>query len=193
MRRTLLLLLCLLAGWPALLAAQTIAPEATHISYDRNRDFGVWRAGQDRCNTRCQVLERDSSIPTVTINGKVTVGWWHDPYTGESHRDAAEIDIDHLVPLKEAHVSGAWRWTREQRRDYANDLSDPHHLKAVSRTANRSKGSRDPASWLPPDKDYHCDYVQHWVGVKRRWKLSMDPLEAERIIEVLISCLQPPE
>ena len=46
---------------------------------------------------------------------------------------ANEVDVDQLVPLKNAHDSGAWEWPEEPRRHYANDLSYRYHLLAVSR------------------------------------------------------------
>jgi hypothetical protein len=30
----------------------------------------------------------------------------------------------------------------------------------VSASANRSKGARDPAVWLPPNQEFHCEYVR---------------------------------
>ena len=41
------------------------------------------------------------------------------------------MDINHLVPLKEAHESGGFAWDAAKRRDYANGLSDPNTLIAV--------------------------------------------------------------
>lgn len=37
---------------------------------------------------------------------RVVSGLWHDAYTGETVRDPGELDVDHLVPLAEAHRSG---------------------------------------------------------------------------------------
>ena len=57
-------------------------------------------------------------------------GSW-DPYSGRTITDATKLDIDHMVPLKEAHQSGAANWSRECKRAYANDLDDPERLVAV--------------------------------------------------------------
>ena len=84
------------------------------------------------------------------------------------------LDIDHLVPLKEAHISGGSAWSTEKKRRYANDLSYPATLIAVSSRENRSKGARDPASWLPSNCAYHCEYVRSWKEVKARWELGSD-------------------
>ena len=147
----------------------TIAPEVD-APYDRNAMYGDWRdADGDGLKTRDEVLAAESLIPaTLRDDGrKVTAGLWFDPYTGLAFTDPEDVDIDHLVPLKEAHQSGAHAWTNEKRRSYTNDLDNPGHLIAVDDGTNQSKGFKDPAEWLPPNADFHCAYVTAWLAVKR--------------------------
>lgn len=47
---------------------------------------------------------------------------------------------DHVVPLKEAWISGARSWTAAQRESFANDLTRPQ-LVAVTDNLNESKGA----------------------------------------------------
>jgi hypothetical protein len=61
-------------------------------------------------------------------------------------------------------------------------------LIAVDASANRSKGDRDPADWLPPNEAFRCAYMLAWTAVKRTWKLSMDQAEADAITAVLQNC-----
>ena len=56
-------------------------------------------------------------------------------------------DIDHLVPIKNAHNSGAWNWAPSKNVEYANSLDNPDHPIAVTAGANRSKGDRDMEDW----------------------------------------------
>lgn len=181
------------------LAGIRIEPQA-QVSYDRQRDYGGWlrmNIPYNRCfSVRDQVLA-DESVKTKfrfrTPDGNgwhctVIAGSWMDHYTGTRTTDARKLDIDHLVPLKEAHVSGAYLWTKEKRREYANFLRDPYHLLAVSFSENRKKGDKDPAEWMPPNSSYHCTYLQHWVDVKRKWDLSMDIAEAGFIRQRLAAC-----
>jgi len=115
-------------------------------------------------------------------------GKWHDPYTGRVFTGPGDLDIDHMVPLKEAHRSGAAAWPVTRKRAYANDLKHEDALIAVDLSANRSKGSRDPAEWLPPNRAFHCTYVRLWRRVKTIWGLAMDRDEVAVIARVLSRC-----
>jgi len=37
----------------------------------------------------------------------VVSGSWNDPYSGKTVTDTTKLDIVHMMPLKEAHQSGA--------------------------------------------------------------------------------------
>ena len=167
-----------------------IAPEVA-APYDRARQYGGWiDADRDCMNTRHEVLAEESLVPPVlSANGcKVIGGLWYGLFTGRTFTDPRQLDIDHLVPLAEAHQSGAHAWDRQTRREYANDLDNPGHLIAVHAGTNRAKGAKDPAEWLPPNESFHCAYVLAWVGVKRAWGLTADRAEAAAIARVLEGC-----
>ena len=157
-------------------------------AYDRDQ-FGGWIDSDGDCqNTRNEVLIEESQVPvTFRTNQEcyVTEGLWHDPYTGRTFTDPPMLDVDHVVPLYEAHLSGAQNWSREKKRRYANDLQDKDHLIAVERGANQSKGARDPANWLPPNEEYHKTYITNWLAIKKEWGLSMDAEEARVIQRIL--------
>jgi hypothetical protein len=99
-----------------------------------------------------------------------------------------ELDVDHFVPLAEAHRSGGRAWDRERRAAFANDLRDPRSLIAVTASANRSKGDKGPEEWLPPDASYRCRYAADWVAVKAEWELSMDERERVTVGRLLEEC-----
>lgn len=144
-------------------------------------------ADGDGCDTREEVLIAESSTPAQVdaFGCKVIEGDWFSPYDGAAFTSPAELDIDHMVPLKEAWDSGAWGWSPSQRRAFANDLSDPRPLIAVTASQNRSKSDKDPSNWLPPRGAYVCDYLANWVAIKAHWNLSMDQSESGRIRNVL--------
>ena len=168
-----------------------IEPEVDAV-YSRSM-YGSWRDDDGDCmNTRHEVLAAESLMPpTYSSNGcSVVGGLWFGPFTELTFTNPSDVDIDHLVALKEAHESGAWAWSTELRREFANDLLNPGHLIAVDDGTNQSKGARDPAEWLPPNQDFHCAYVLAWIEVKREWLLSIDPDEEAAIRAVLQTCPQ---
>ncbi len=153
-------------------------------TYKRN-DWQHWIDEDKNClSTRDEVLAKES-LKTVGIDRcRVVSGKWRDPYTGEAFTDPRELDIDHLVPLGEAYISGGSEWNSERKKQYANDLDLPEALIAVSASANRNKEAKDPTHWMPSNEEYHREYIEAWVRVKKKWGLSMDEEEEKKIMEV---------
>ena len=100
--------------------------------YDRDAFGSDWiDTDHDGCNQRDDVLLRDAVPGTTRVaqqdacDHDVLAGTWHDPYTGRTLRftdlkdlsQAEAIQIDHVVPLAEAWVSGARRLERRAARD----------------------------------------------------------------------------
>jgi hypothetical protein len=167
----------------ATLANLPVAPEDSGAGYSRAL-FPHWiDADGDGCDTRCEVLaeERRTDLPGIGTG-------WYSLYDGVVTADPSTFDIDHLVPLAEAWRSGADHWDATRRRDYANDLTDPDALIAVSASSNRSKGDQDPARWLPPNRGSWCEYARDWVEVKVTWGLTADPAEVSALRNLLTSC-----
>ena len=174
----------------ALALLQTVRVENEYqVGYDRAL-FDHWRdIDGDGCDSRDQVLKRDSiSLPQVDpVNCNVIAGDWVSPYDGGKWSNPSDIDIDHVVALKEAWDSGAWAWSAAQRKAFANDTSDSRTLLAVTDSVNQSKSDKDPSNWLPPLQSYTCTYLGNWIAVKVRWGLSMDSSEYGRIKNLLQS------
>ena len=82
----------------------------------------------------------------------VAAGRWYGALTGTYVDTPADLDINHLVPLKNTHDSDGWAWRSARKEDYANYLGDPDHLIAVTQTANRSKGAKGPEEWGTPPR-----------------------------------------
>jgi hypothetical protein len=171
-----------------LLTTTVLADSVSCPSYDR-KSYRHWIDEDRDCqNARHEVLIEES-LSTVTFKTgkgcKVLSGSWNDLYSGKTITDASKLDIDHIVPLKEAHQSGAANWSRERKKTYANDLVDPDTLIAVDRSLNRQKGAKDPAEWLPPNEVYQADYARAWVAVKLKWDLTADQTELATLRELL--------
>jgi len=176
---------------PALLELSRITVAKEHRSGYKRSLFPHWKdLDGDGCNTREEVLIRDSVTRAQVdpFGCIVMAGDWVSPYDGARWSDRGEIDIDHVVALKEAWDSGAWAWTTAQRMAFANDLTDPRTLLAVTDSVNQKKSDKDPSNWLPPLTSYHCTYLTNWVSIKARWKLTMDSSEFGRVRKILKSC-----
>jgi hypothetical protein len=196
------------AGWLLLVAAVLVAwwlegrewpgdppeppaPAAAPHGYDRD-DWPHWIDADDDCqDTRQEVLVAESEIPVRFRDARrcaVASGRWRCPYTGRVITDPHELDVDHFVPLHEAHRAGGHAWDREQRQRFANTLDDPMHLVAVDRSANRAKSDQPPHAWMPPDPAYRCTYVRVWVDIKERWALTQSPPERAYVEQALTGC-----
>lgn len=152
--------------------------------YNRDSQYGGWKSWGDCQDTRAKVLIRDSQA-SVTFAGTKTCtvdsGLWYDPYSDESFRTAAQVQIEHVIPLSEAHKSGAWAWTTEKRKVFTNFLDSNYHLLPIKGSVNSSKGDRDPAKWMPPNKEYWRQYARNWVKIKNHWGLTANAIELDTL------------
>ncbi|WP_171170711.1 HNH endonuclease family protein [Streptomyces sp. I05A-00742] len=168
------------------LASLTVRPEGTLDGYSRTQ-FPHWITQHGQCNTREVVLRRDGQDVEQDSKCAAVEGTWYSPYDGATWHDAADIDIDHVVPLAEAWRSGADKWARADRQKYANDLTRSQ-LIAVTDRVNQAKGDKDPAKWMPSRTAYACTYVRMWVTVKHDYKLTVDSAEKNKLAGVLKGC-----
>ncbi|MEU4212747.1 HNH endonuclease family protein [Streptomyces sp. NPDC026206] len=164
----------------------TVASEGSMDGYSRAK-FPHWATQSGQCNTREVVLKRDGQDVQQDEKCAAVSGTWVSPYDGGTWHDAQDIDIDHVVPLAQAWRSGADKWTTEQRKAFANDLTRPQ-LIAVTDRVNQAKGDKDPAQWMPPLKSYSCTYARMWVAVKYDYKLTVDSAEKNALTGILNGC-----
>ena len=168
-----------------------VAERDSEVHYDR----GDWRhwvdADRDCRNTRAEVLIAESLAAVAFASDdecRVTAGEWLGPWSGEVFTDAADVDIDHHVPLGHAHESGGWDWEKERKRAYANDLSNPASLQATKASVNRAKGKQPPDEWRPEKRAGWCRYATDWIEVKQRWELTVTEGEVDVLGEMLETC-----
>ena len=174
-----------------------IAPIPTGIPAYSRSQWKHWVDADGDCqDARQEVLIAESLVPVTFETDRkcrVETGRWFGVFTGAYFEDPGDVDVDHMVPLKNAHNSGEWDWSPAMKEEYANNLGDDDHLIAVQDNANQSKGARGPDEWMPPDETYWCQYAQDWAEIKARWKLTMTDPEAEAVMEMLQRCENPPD
>ncbi len=97
-------------------------------------------------------------------------------YTGQN----CDTNIDHVVSLKDAHESGAGRWSITERITFANDRIN--HVPSCTRV-NSSKGASNPSDFFRKSSDgkgmeyeikTKCAYLGIYYQVKRKYQLSFD-------------------
>jgi hypothetical protein len=168
-------------------------PEPRYVPYRRSLYRHWIDTDRDCQDTRQEVLIRDAAGEVRFKPPRrcdVVRGTWRDPYTGGIIHEPRQLDIDHVVPLKNAHESGAWAWSAARREQYANHLDNRRHLLAVKGSENRRKGDKGPDRYLPPEAAFQCDYVRTWVKIKSDWQLSMTAPERMTVEQILSRCPQ---
>jgi hypothetical protein len=168
----------------------TVKGKAPKTGYSRDSFGPAWfDVDGNNCNTRDDVLKRDLQERQMDGSCRVLAGvLFPDPYTGAPIRfvrGRSLVDIDHVVALGQAWESGAAQWSFPQRVRFAND---PLNLLAVSASANRQKGDREAAAWLPSNRGFRCAYIARQIAVKSKYKLSITSSEKAAMQRVLATC-----
>lgn len=151
--------------------------------YNR-KTWGSWTISGG-CSTREQQLKKYGTEIKTDKKCTVISGKWTSLYDNFRILSPAQMQVDHIVPLKEAEESGARGWSPDRKNKFYNDKEN---LIAVSGTSNQSKSDRDPAEWLPTNKAYVCEYVDDYVEVKEAYDLAFDSTEASVIQNILKDC-----
>jgi hypothetical protein len=151
----------------------------------RRDDWPTWLDPDGNgCDARDDVL-RSSSLTPVAAGCDVEFGLWTSIYDGRLLTAASEVDLDHVVALEQAHRSGGWRWSPQQRALFSND---PENLFPVSASSNRSKGSSTPDEWRPPAAESWCETASVYVTVKVRYQLTVTTAERDALGQMLDTC-----
>jgi hypothetical protein len=173
-----------------LLADLVVADPDPGAGYDRAELFGQDWAPVGDCDTRAVVLARDllaarysTRTPCLVIGGTLS-----DPYTGTTvtyEPGAGRIEVDHVVSLYNAWISGAQTWDPATRAAFANDTTN---LLAVSAAANQDKGGSDAATWTPSNPVAWCGYATVQITVKDAYHLRVTTAEKAALLDLLQTC-----
>lgn len=176
---------------PALerLDSLSVASKTSNQKYERSM-FGSGWTTKDGCDTRNIILYRDLTDATISSDCLVMSGVLIDPYSSETINfkrgtTSSQVQIDHVVALSDAWLSGAENLPTETRVQFAND---PLELLAVSAKQNQAKSGSDASKWLPPNKSYQCTYVARQIDIKAKYKLTLSSAEKDIMNKVLSGC-----
>lgn len=183
------------------------------VDYDREKQ-GKWR----KVLVTCGIVVAIASIVVVaasksntypdfmnnvktaigTAQSRVTSGVFDDPYTGKTIHfkygkdTSSEVQIDHVVALHDAWMTGAQKLTQQEREALAND---PENLLAVDGPENQRKGdglclnkSGCTGMYLPPNEKYHCEYAAKFTEVKSKYNLGLTKGQKETLVPLLEQC-----
>ena len=178
------------AGDDRALARPRVAmPEPGRPRYERDRWQPRGWADDDRdgCNTREEVLLAQGRDVRTGPGCKVLAGEWVDRFTGRRTTSPADLQVDHLVALADAHASGGWAWPDSRKVAFANDLGT-EELNAVWGRENEAKDDDGPDGWLPPNPEARCWYVSAYARIKARWDLTVTPQQWAAIQAVWAGC-----
>ena len=163
---------------------------APKTGYSRDQFGKGWAKDYSGCDTRNRILKRDLINAVENSDCKILSGILKDPYTGKEinfsrKQNASAIQIDHVVALSDAWQKGAQQLPKEKRIEFAND---PLNLLASDGSANQQKGDSDAASWLPPNKDFRCEYISRQITVKKKYSIWVTASEKSAMQNILQNC-----
>lgn len=184
--------------------------------YDRAAKFQrsqsePWLPTQGNCDMRDYILARDLTQVEYVSGSSCDVGGGtlHDAYTmnevyqpfgpRERVQDAARpftnVDIEHVVSLGDAWVSGAGMWAGAAGQDRRVALAnDSMNLLAASAQANISKSDSSFDLWPAKapegmfNQAYTCDLAARQIYVKDHYDLSVTAAEKAALARALQGC-----
>lgn len=165
------------------LGSLTIA-EPKNEEYDRTQ-YKHWITLDGSCNTREFILKTQGIGVEVDSDCSPIAGEWIDPYSENVITESSKIDIDHVIPLNYANSHGAASWSSDIKEQFANDTTQ---LLAVSASENRKKSDSGPSEYMPPNKDYHCEYASLWVDTAYNYQLSITSQDRDTLEKTLQKC-----
>ncbi|KAG8952276.1 hypothetical protein FRC03_012217 [Tulasnella sp. 419] len=115
------------------------------------------------------------------LGKKIRLGTWYSPWDNRKLKGvhACAMEIDHVVPLKEAWDAGAHTEQWETKGWRSMFMKDEENLVVVSRSANRFKGDRGPPQYFPKWKA--CKFIKIWIKIKYKYGLLATINELESL------------
>ena len=167
-------------------ASELISSEGLNSPAQTQLDVEILLGIRIAPEVRITPLDRqDYAYPqSIELSIIARQGGIFSPYTLRFFTDRSETDIDHIVAVSEAHVSGMSNRTELERKAFGQDLDNL--TLATPRLNRHKKAGKDPAEWLPDNNQ--CWYVAKYIEIKKKYGLTMDEAEATAVLNVFESC-----
>ena len=164
-----------------------------------------WSSGHT-ADANCQVDEtvlRNASASEYEDDcgeSELEYGVWNDAFTGDVIQTPEEAEVASYVSLRNAHLSGGYKWESSEKMAFANSLSAGYVL-AVVRSDTKEKRfiAEDSGlgilAWAPPTSaaaEVRCRYGVNYARTKSVFGLTVTVDEAEALNALLAdSCSYP--
>jgi hypothetical protein len=122
----------------------------------------------DGCDTAPRCCKAESITPAQVdpVGCTVVAGDWLSLYDGVTVTSPGELEIDHVVALKERGTPGVAVECR-----CARDLRQRSQRQSGASCRHRGdqpgRGDKDPSNWLPRTLPV-CPFIGDWVAIKAR-------------------------
>lgn len=144
------------------------------VAYNRDE----WEKPAKRFNGK-SIRNYSLSISVNNIS-KNDVFEYEDPYTDKTITNTRLIDYDHIIPLGYVHQQAGYKWSKDQKHEYAFNINNGVN---VHRSENRAKGARGPSEYLPPKNQE--SYCYSWLVVANKYDIPLKLKDLDVIKKVL--------
>lgn len=114
---------------------------------------------------------------------KETMGYIFSPYTRRIFAKDGDVQVEHIIAAKQAHLSGLCKADNETRRAFATDLLN---LTLAGMGLNQAKDACDAATWIPPEN--RCWFAHRVIEVRLKYALTIDRSEVNALESILSAC-----
>lgn len=146
----------------------------------RTREASVACQGSDR-----GVYYRSSSDRSRLLEAlKEKYGGLYRPYSKEfSAKVDCSLQIEHIVAVAEAYLSGMCSMSAARKREFATDVDS---VTFAYSCVNGQKGDRDAASWVPAEN--RCWFSRKAIEIKDKYEMAVDEAEYLALRGIVNGC-----
>lgn len=139
------------------------------LAQAKSREASVSCQGSERGTYYRSSSDRDGLVRALTEK----YGGLYRPYSKEfSAKVDCSLQIEHIVAVAEAHLSGMCAMSAARKREFATDVES---VTFAYSCVNGQKGDRDAAGWIPAEN--RCWFARKAIEIKDKYALAADDAE----------------